>query len=116
MMARCHALRKLPIGQLAPGDLRILIGQGIGIEYLMPLALELLFKNPLIEGDYYPGDLLSAAMSTDRAFWSLHSDERARLGQIAAKLRSELAATDEARRANRQLLKDVEAFVGHDDA
>ncbi|MDB5806240.1 MAG: hypothetical protein JWN73_3562 [Betaproteobacteria bacterium] len=54
MMTRCCALRKVPIGELKPGDLRVLIGQGIGTEHLMPLALELLSKNALIEGDYYP--------------------------------------------------------------
>jgi len=116
LVARCHALRKVPIGLLKAGDLRILIGQVIGTEHLLPLALDLLSEDALIEGDHYPGDLLRAAMSTDSAFWSRHQDEKTRLASIAARANSELTVTEDARRANRQLVKDIEAFIGHADA
>lgn len=115
-VTRCYDLRKIPIGQLKAGDLRVLIGQGIGTEHLLPLALDLLSENALIEGDHYPGDLLRAAMSTDSAFWVRHQDEKTRLASIAAGAKSELTVTEDARRSNRQLVKDIEAFIGHADA
>ncbi|MCI2398531.1 contact-dependent growth inhibition system immunity protein [Aliiroseovarius subalbicans] len=54
-------LRKKPLGQFTPEDLRIMIAQDIGAEVLKPFALAVLRDNPLAEGDYYPGDLLEAA-------------------------------------------------------
>ena len=89
----------------------MLIGQGIGTEYLMPLALDLLSDDALTEGDYYPGDLLSAAMSTEPAFWAHHSTDKARLNRIASALKRELVASETARRKHRQLLKDIERFL-----
>ena len=43
-------LRKVPIGTLSVEDLRLLIGQKIGLEFLVPLALEQLVNNPLAIG------------------------------------------------------------------
>jgi hypothetical protein len=55
-----HALRARPLDSLDVEDLRILIGQEIGLDHLMPLALRTLETDPLAEGDFYPGDLLAA--------------------------------------------------------
>jgi len=54
-----HALRKKPIGEFTTEDLRITIGQGIGLAYLLPLALERLEIEPLATGHFYCGDLLT---------------------------------------------------------
>jgi len=37
-----------------------MIGQGIGLRFLLPRALEELQKNPFAEGDFFEGDLLVA--------------------------------------------------------
>ena len=50
-------------------DLRIMISQDIGLKFLLPLALQELEKNILVEGDYYPGDLLSAVLTSEVNFW-----------------------------------------------
>ena len=42
VVVRCHELRRVPLGDLTPEDLRLLIGQDVGLEYLIPLALDLL--------------------------------------------------------------------------
>ena len=55
----CHQLRKKPLDQFTTEDLRIMIGQKIGLKHLMPIAINILETEPLAEGDYYPGDLLS---------------------------------------------------------
>jgi hypothetical protein len=57
------------------GDLRLLLGQRIGLEYLVPKALELVAERPLQEADYYPGDLLSVLLRIDKAFWESHPTE-----------------------------------------
>ncbi|MEM9734449.1 MAG: contact-dependent growth inhibition system immunity protein [Pseudomonadota bacterium] len=54
----CHALRKEPVRDFSIENLRIMIGQNIGLKYLVPKALELLKGNPLAAGDFFEGDLL----------------------------------------------------------
>lgn len=46
-----------------------MIGQNIGLSYLIPLAIERLQSDPLVEGDYYPGDLLDAVVRVESGFW-----------------------------------------------
>ena len=38
------------------------------------MAVELLEENPFVEGDYYPGDLLSVVMQVEAGFWRTHQD------------------------------------------
>ncbi len=63
-------LRKVPIGELSVEDLRLLIGQKIGLPHLVPLAIEHLSVNPLIAGAYYRGDLLSVVLALPDEFWT----------------------------------------------
>lgn len=76
LVQECHRLRRVPLCEFSPGNLRIMIGQHIGEEYLIPIALELLRENPMIEGDYYPGDLLAAVLKANGAFWKNHPELR----------------------------------------
>ncbi|MET9462028.1 contact-dependent growth inhibition system immunity protein [Streptomyces canus] len=70
LVATAHALRRRPIGELAVEDMRLLIGQDIGLPYLLPLALKVLRDNPMAEGDMYEGDLLSAVLTRNPAVWT----------------------------------------------
>ena len=58
LVTTCYRLRAKPIDQFSVEDLRIMIGQRIGLPHLVPLAVAALEENPVAEGDYYPGDLL----------------------------------------------------------
>src|SRR5512135_3243362 len=64
-----HRLRRKPIGQFTVEDLRIVIGQGSGLPFLVPIALEVLERNAFAEGDFYEGDLLKAVLCIEPAFW-----------------------------------------------
>lgn len=55
----CYELRHKPLCQLTVENIRLLIGQGVALEYLMPAAIDILHDNPLVEGMHYKGDLLS---------------------------------------------------------
>lgn len=46
-----------------------MIGQNIGLKYLIPLALAELEKNILAAGDFYEGDLLKAVLTCNQEFW-----------------------------------------------
>jgi hypothetical protein len=75
-------LRELPIRDYRVEDLRLMIGQGLGLPYLVPIALEVLEANPFAKGDYYPGDLLKMVASVPLAFWSDHPSYRRRAAHI----------------------------------
>ncbi|MFE1801503.1 contact-dependent growth inhibition system immunity protein [Streptomyces sp. NPDC059517] len=70
LVSTAHALRRIPIGKLAVEDMRLSIGQDIGLPYLLPLALKVLRDNPMAEGDMYEGDLLSAVLTRSPAIWA----------------------------------------------
>ncbi len=74
LVITCHELRKKPLKDFTIEDLRIMIGQDISLDYLMPLAIERLQKDILAEGDFYPGDLLKSLLDSDRSFWINNKD------------------------------------------
>src|SRR5215472_7765354 len=75
LIKTCHALRRKPLDEFTPADLRVMIGQQIGLSRLVPLALDILDTHPLIDAEYYPGDLLSSVLKVDAAYWEEHQSE-----------------------------------------
>ncbi|MFF7884139.1 contact-dependent growth inhibition system immunity protein [Streptomyces sp. NPDC020794] len=86
LVATAHALRLRPIGELTVEDMRLLIGQDIGLPYLLPLALEVLRDSPMAEGVMYEGDLLSAVLTRNPAVWTESSGLGRELRVIVAEL------------------------------
>lgn len=62
LVRTCHRLRTKPINEFTADDLRVMIGQSIGLEHLVPIALQILEEDPLVQGRYFPGDLLSSVV------------------------------------------------------
>jgi hypothetical protein len=83
VVTECHRLRFVALKDFTIEDLRLMIGQNIGLDYLVPLALEHLETNPLIGGDLYPGDLLKNVIGIPKTFWTEHFDLRVRMVPIA---------------------------------
>ncbi len=69
LIATCNSLRKKQLQDFTTEDLRIMIGQEIGLYFLMRLAIETLTDNLLAEGDMYEGDLLKTVLDVDTKFW-----------------------------------------------
>ena len=107
LVRTCEALRSKPLQDLTIEDLRILIGQGIGLRWLLPLALDRLAADPLAEGDYYPGDLLKSVLGVEPEAWRAAPDLRTRLGPILAGARKRLAEDPV---PTESLRKAIEAF------
>ena len=74
LVIECHRLRRVPLRDLTPGNVCRMIGQHIGLPYLIPIALELLQADPFTEGDFYRGDLLKAVLLADSRFWIANSE------------------------------------------
>lgn len=64
-----HRLRKVPLNEYTTEDLRTMIGQNIGLDFLIPLAIERLSEYLFAEGDLYEGDLLQAVLNSKSGFW-----------------------------------------------
>ena len=108
LVLECHRLRRVPLREFTPANLRIVVGQSIGLEFLAPLALHALASDPLLDAELYAGDLLSAMLRSDAAFWSAHPDLRAELASIAESAKLQFDALDEDDR-------ELSASAFHDD-
>jgi hypothetical protein len=82
VVQECHRLRRIPLKEFTTEDLRIMIGQNIGLDYLIPMAVDKLKQNPLAEGNFYPGDLLVNVLRAKSDFWLTHSDMKTEVSQI----------------------------------
>ena len=67
VVTECHRLRKIPIQNLDIEGLRMLLSQRVGVPHILPIVSEILEENPLVEGDFYAGDLLVVVVKLARA-------------------------------------------------
>lgn len=74
LVMRCFELYKVPLEDFTTEDLRIMIGQQIGLDYLIPLAIDTLKQDLFAEGDYYEGDLLKNILEVDTTFWDKNKE------------------------------------------
>src|SRR5262245_23006668 len=83
LVTECHRLQAIPLCDFTVGNLEILIGQNFSLDYLVPLAIDRLEEDPLVEGDYYPGDLLISLLRAESGFWRSHPEMCKRMMEIA---------------------------------
>jgi uncharacterized protein (UPF0335 family) len=94
LVQTCHRLRRKPLNEFTVEDLRIMIGQEIGLLRLVPITLEKLEAEPLAKGDCYPGDLLRAILKVGGPFWERHADWLRRTREVVRKAESLLPSLD----------------------
>lgn len=110
----CHRLRKKPIEAFSVEDFRIMTGQGFSLEHLAEPALAIVEKDPLAEGDFFPGDLACAlARPVNDAYWEAHVAQRRRLVEAVqtALQRSLALEADGDFGLGRDAIKELEAFL-----
>lgn len=83
LVTTCHQLRRKPLQDFTVEDLRIMIGQSIGLEFLLPLALRALADDPFVAGDYYPGDLFKYVLAVTPDYWRSRPQRQAELRAVA---------------------------------
>jgi len=88
----CYRLRHLQLRRLTVENIRMLLGQNIGLYYLVPLAIEHLSEDPLLQAAFYPGDLLCTVLRVNGSFWISEPTARAEIEAIVERGRA-LAAT-----------------------
>ena len=82
LMRDVHTARTMPLVELGPSQLRVLVRQQVGLPYVVPVALHALADDPLLEADYYPGDLLAALLELPTDYWSDHPAEAGTVDEL----------------------------------
>lgn len=108
LVKTCHILRKKPLKYFKTEDFRILIGQNISLNYLIPLALEVLKKDLLAEGDYYSGDLLLSVLKSDIKFWINNLDKWTTLRDLIARNIDIIKTCDNSEEIKNNILESFE--------
>ncbi|HEY4328020.1 MAG TPA: contact-dependent growth inhibition system immunity protein [Mucilaginibacter sp.] len=91
LIRRTKELRKIPLNAFTTEDLRTMIGERIGLDYLIPLALQILNTELFAEGDFFPGDLLKNVLAIDTVFWTDNRDHWLTLYNLINHRRNEIA-------------------------
>jgi hypothetical protein len=97
LVTTIHQLRHKPLEEFTVAELQIFIGKNESLEYLLPIAIKQLQDDPLVEGDYYRGDLLGAVLGIQPAFWTKHPElwrTVCRIAEQALVLRNDLDAVE----------------------
>jgi len=76
-----HRLRQIPLREMTDDDIRELLLQNVGSDWLVEVALDRLADDPMA-GDLYPGDLLHAVLQTEAGYWDSHPDQLMRLWDV----------------------------------
>jgi hypothetical protein len=84
LVRRCTELRRKPLSEFTVEDLRIMLGQEVGVQVLLPRAVDVLVREPLAEGDLYPGDLLRSVVRLPDSAWSDLHGQHHRLADLVA--------------------------------
>lgn len=72
-----------------------MIGQKIGLQHLISIALERLESDPLAEGHCYRGDLLAAMISIDNSYWNARPKLAERVRETIRRVRASIPDLDE---------------------
>jgi len=107
MVEKCYRYRKINIAELTNEQIRLLISQQIGIEYLIGISLEKLERNVLTECDFYEGDLLVAVSKLPIKFWNKNQTEFRNFKSIVER-NSELIKTELGEKEFDKLINRIE--------
>ncbi|TWJ04462.1 hypothetical protein JN11_00171 [Mucilaginibacter frigoritolerans] len=86
LIKEVNKLLQKPLNTFSIEDLRLMIGQQIGLKYLVLLAIEVLEKDLFAVGNFYEGDLLQCVLNIESKFWNDYQSSWIKLdGLIAGK-------------------------------
>ena len=107
----CYKLRKKPINSLDTEEIRLLISQEIGLNYLIDLAIKNLEKDILVAGDFYPGDLLLTVLRIDSKAWLSQKALQKKLHKLIKKQINNLESSSINQEIKDDLKKAIDNFL-----
>jgi hypothetical protein len=109
LIEQCHELRTKPLKDFTVEDLGIMIEQQVALGRLVPLALDRLRPDSLVEDDDYPTDLLASVLRVDTAFWERSPDSDVELRNRAEGARERFKLAPELRELIEAFIRDHSA-------
>ena len=106
LVERCYRFRQIPVKDLSVEQIRVLLGQDIGVPYLLGKALQILEKDILADGDFYPGDLLNAVLNVNKIYWQ---EKPACSIMLRSLLQDKRSAIQQA--GHKRLCREIERFL-----
>ncbi|MUM20084.1 hypothetical protein FZI91_21970 [Mycobacterium sp. CBMA271] len=94
VMQQVYRARTKPIASYTAEDLRVLIAQQVGLNVAIPHALVRLQHEPLLEADFYPGDVLAAVLRVSPEYWVASPSHRAIVEKIVCRVDAPELASD----------------------
>lgn len=91
LVTRCFELREIPLEKFTIEDLRIMIGQQMSLDLLVPLAINALGKDLFAEGDFFEGDLLKNVLLIKTEFWNNNKVQWLRFYDLIKNRREEIS-------------------------
>jgi hypothetical protein len=85
--SRCYQYRQIPVKDLSKEQVRLLLSQDIGTIFLLHRTIQILEEDILADGDFYPGDLLSALLNVNKAYWKNNPELAGRLYSLLSQQR-----------------------------
>lgn len=94
---RVNSALDVPVKDLKWSQIRMLISQNIGLQFLVPWAIDALMKRPLYRAEFYDGDLFVACLGVEGNYWTNNLEQWHALSSILADLDSAMNSINEAR-------------------
>lgn len=110
LITTCNRLRKKPLNEFETEDLRIMIGQDLGLKYLIPLAIQILEKDILAEGHFFEGDLLKSVFKSNPNYWKIETEDWEKMVSIYNRNNELMEKEAEEHAIGRELVKDFAKF------
>jgi CDI immunity proteins len=108
---RAYNLYTRKISDFEIDDIRFMIVQRIGLEFLVPRALDFLKNNILVKTNYYEGDLLHGVLITPALFWKSNHKLHSQFYEILLKNKDVLSGLNPYYEAERKLIQDYNQFL-----
>jgi hypothetical protein len=80
-----YDLHKVKLKDYTAEDIRFMIGQNTGIEYLIPMAIEIFHTDIFIETDFYKGSLLEKVLEIPQDYWTQFPKQKKELLELIEK-------------------------------
>ena len=111
---RFYELHNKPISELDIYDIRFLIGQNSGLEYLVPYALNKLKEDIFLEVEYYPGDLLCSLLQINNEpnYWVSHYEVKQDLINLYTEQKKQLGSIDAPEDIKIKIKEAYKDFIG----
>ena len=99
------------IEEYSLGDIRFMIGQNLGIDFLINIAFDHLKENIFLDSEYYEGDLLSIILRIPSEFWKMHPTEKDKFLEILSTNYNIIIDQDLSLETNRKIKKLAKEFI-----